>query len=140
MVVLLLAACLAEISQAAAQAHATPVTHTEPATPAPHGPPAPGPATELAAPAALPAPAALATPAPAAKPPAATPVKLGEVRGRINAALAAMPPAPAPAPRSRAAAVPPSVATPRVAVVWPVERWTVEWPGLPDRVTLVWPD
>lgn len=116
-------------SPVAAQSHDAPkvVPANAAATPAsPHSP----------IPAATPA-----APASAAKPSAAaaTPVKLGEVRGRINAALAAMP-APARVSRPRRASALPSEAAPsaRYEVRWPEERWHVQWPAA-VRLTVSWP-
>jgi hypothetical protein len=65
-------------------------------------------------------------------------VKIGEVRGRINAALAGLS-APAARPRRRTAVAPAPVAIPRYEVRWPQERWQVQWPATAARLTLAWP-
>ncbi|MGD9904229.1 MAG: hypothetical protein AB7U83_12255 [Vicinamibacterales bacterium] len=99
-----------------------------------------GPVTPDSAAAQPPAPAAAASPV--ASPGRPVPVKLGEVRGRINAALATMP-APAAATataKARRASAPraPAAPPPRFAVRWPEERWRVQWPS-PARLDVTWP-
>lgn len=72
--------------------------------------------------------------------PASQPVKLSEVRGRINAALSANAPATPAARRRRAparAGVVPAV--PRYELRWPAQRWQVQWAPPIERLTLVWP-
>ncbi len=99
-----------------------------PASTAPHG------TTPTAAPSA----STPLKPAPAAHAP--TPVKLSEVRGRIAAALAAMPSeAPARGRVRPAGAAAAPAATPRIELHWPEERWHVPWPATAERVTITWP-
>ncbi len=62
-------------------------------------------------------------------------MKLGAIRGRINAALAAMP---APTVRIRRDAAH-GGAAPRYEVRWPQDRWHVPWPVVAERLTLAWP-
>jgi hypothetical protein len=109
---------------------AAPQSHAAPAVVPASAPVAPKPAPDT--PAAPPTPAA----------PAGGPVKLSEVRGRIDAALAAKGPVVRPARSRRPSPGAPAAeaAVARYEVRWPQDRWQVQWPASrAERLTLTWP-